>query len=162
MIANQSTSAGSVQAGNRLTDLGPVLHDVARKPVLGIGYGVRVRGLAVKDGRILDDQWLGTLYDTGIVGFVGWIWLVGRVWRRVGRSARDDHTVDGWLRVGLLASIASFSVGMLTFDAFSFTQVTFVFYIVLAIASIVVLRPRLMPDHHLGSCTTHNLGEASR
>jgi hypothetical protein len=34
---------------------------------------------------------------------------------------------------------------MITFDAFSFSQVTFIFYIVLAIGSIVVLRPQLTP-----------------
>jgi hypothetical protein len=143
LVAEQSTSKGSLQAGNRLTDIGPVLHDVARKPVLGIGYGARVRGLAVKDGRILDDQWLGSLYDTGILGFFGWLWLFWRFCRRVGRSAVEDHSVEGWLKVGLLASAASFAVGMVTFDAFSFTQVTFIFYIVLAIGSIVVLQPQL-------------------
>jgi hypothetical protein len=145
IVAEQSTSKGSVQAGNRLTDIGPVLHEVARNPTLGIGYGTRVRGLDVETGRILDNQWLGALYDTGLVGFLGWLWLFGRFCRRVGRSAAEDHSVDGWLKVGLLASATSFAVGMITFDAFSFSQVTFIFYIVLAIGSIVVLRPQLTP-----------------
>ena len=143
IIANQSTSRGNIQAGNRLTDIGPVFSDVARKPVFGIGYGVRVRGSTVKTGRVLDDQWLGTLYDTGFAGLLGWAWLVVRYCRRVARSARGDTTPEGWLKVGLVASVLSFSVGMVTFDAFSFIQVTFVFYTLLALGAIIAIRPDL-------------------
>ena len=143
IIANQSTSRGNVQAGNRLTDVGPVFSDVARKPLFGIGYGVRVRGSTVKTGRVLDDQWLGTLYDTGFVGLLGWFWLVVRYCRRVARSARGDDTPEGWLKVALVASVLSFAVGMLTFDAFSFIQVTFVFYTLLALGAIIAIAPDL-------------------
>ena len=143
IIANQSTSAGNIQAGNRLTDLGPVLDDVSRKPVFGIGYGVRVRGNAVKTGRVLDDQWLGTLYDTGVVGLLGWAWLILRYCRRVARSARGDLSPEGWLKAGLVSSVSAFAVGMLTFDAFSFIQVTFVFYTLLALGAIIAVRPGL-------------------
>ena len=116
---------------------------MARKPLLGIGYGVRVRGSTVKTGRVLDDQWLGTLYDTGFVGLLGWAWLVVRYCRRVARSARGDTTPEGWLKAGLVASVLSFSVGMVTFDAFSFIQVTFVFYTLLALGAIIAIRPDL-------------------
>ena len=44
-------------------------------------------------------------------------------------------TGDDWLFAGLAASITGFGVGMLTFDAFSFTQVTFVFWILLGLSA---------------------------
>ena len=42
---------------------------------------------------------------------------------------------DDWLFAALAASVASFAVGMLTFDAFSFTQVTFIFWILLGLSA---------------------------
>ena len=145
LVANQQTSAGDVQSGNRLTDVGPVLSSVARKPLFGIGYASRVRGAEIKTGRILDDQWLGALYDTGIVGFIGWLWLVCRFCRRVGGSVGDDGSPDAWLRIALVASVVSYAIGMATFDAFSFSQVTFVFYLVLALGAVVSLRDAVIP-----------------
>ena len=60
---------------------------------------------------------------------------------------------------GLAASITGFGVGMLTFDAFSFTQVTFVFWILLGLSAAMLrineemraevreLAPRPRPAH---------------
>jgi predicted membrane channel-forming protein YqfA (hemolysin III family) len=59
------------------------------------------------------------------------------------RSAREDDSERSWLYVGLAASIAAFGTGMATFDAFSFTQVTFVFFILLALASVLLSRDEL-------------------
>ena len=42
---------------------------------------------------------------------------------------------DDWLFAGLAASVASFAIGMLTFDAFSFTQVTFLFWVILGLSA---------------------------
>jgi hypothetical protein len=49
------------------------------------------------------------------------------------RTAEEVH--DGWLFAALGASVASFAVGMLTFDAFSFTQAAFIFWIVLGLSA---------------------------
>ena len=59
----------------------------------------------------------------------------------------------------LAASITGFGVGMLTFDAFGFTQITFVFWILLGLSAAMLrineemraevreLAPRLRPAH---------------
>ena len=61
-------------SGGRLTDVGPVLKDIAQAPFVGIGYGTNAPGGlptgTYNSGRILDDQWLGALWQTGILGFV--------------------------------------------------------------------------------------------
>ena len=58
--------------------------------------------------------------------------------RRARESSGDG---DEWLFLGLAASILSFAIGMLTFDAFSFTQVYFVFWILLGLSAALLSVP---------------------
>lgn len=124
-------------AGGRIRLIGPSLDEVSRRPLFGGGYGTRITGFDNKfrNAPILDNQWLGTLLELGVVGFGALIWLFVRATRRLGRAAKAAGEGDDWLFVGFAASIASFGVGMLTYDAFSFIQVTFLFWIVLALAA---------------------------
>jgi O-antigen ligase len=132
LIAQQQSGQGTYGSG-RLADLGPSLSEYAQHPVLGEGFGTRVTDIGpMMTANILDDEWLSTLLETGIVGVVLWIWTFSRFFRRMSRAAREDPSPRGWLCAALGASALAFSVGMLTFDAFSFVQVTFVLYIFFA------------------------------
>ncbi len=87
---------------------------------------------------ILDDQWLGTLLETGFVGVIAYVWLFWRMVRRLGRAAKRDRSERGWLLVAIAASVAGFAISMLVYDAFAFTQVTFVLWILMACASLLL------------------------
>ena len=79
---------------------------------------------------------------SGHVGFFGWLWFFARVVRRLGKEAKEDDSERGWLLVSIAASVAAFAVGMLTFDAFSFIQVTFLMFIFVGLgASLLAERP---------------------
>jgi O-antigen ligase len=78
----------------------------------------------------LDDQWLGTLLETGALGFAGWAWFVFRAVRRFGAEAERDDSDRGWLLTSLAAAVAAYAVGMFTYDAFAFIRVTFLFIFV--------------------------------
>jgi O-antigen ligase len=136
LLAEQSTVVQGNQelANGRLADLSPSLQEWSRHPLLGEGFGTRVTGFTESfiNAAILDDQWLVTLLETGILGLAAWLFLLVRAVRRLGREAKADPSPRGWLMAALAASIASFGVGMVTFDAFSFIQVTFLFWILLA------------------------------
>lgn len=136
LVAEQHASANSSGSG-RLADLGPALAIWKEQPLLGQGYGTQVVNLnaAGVQANIFDDQWLGTLLATGLIGFSGWIWLFVRAIRRLGREAKRDESERGWLLAAITAGIAAYAVGMLTFDAFAFIQVTFLLFILLAIGS---------------------------
>ena len=135
LVAQQQNAA--VGSG-RIATLGPALDaEWKPNPIAGEGFGTRITGAAETgqpspNGPILDDQWLGTLLEVGIVGTLAWIWLFPRVVRRLWR-AKEDSSDDGWLFVALAASITAFAVGMFTYDAFSFVQVTFVLFILLGL-----------------------------
>jgi hypothetical protein len=136
LVAEQHASANSSGSG-RLADLGPALARWREQPMLGQGYGTQVVDLtkAGVDANIFDDQWLGTLLATGLVGVSGWLWLFIRSVRRFGREAKKDDSERGWLLAAITASVASYAIGMLTYDAFAFIQVTFLLFILLALGS---------------------------
>ena len=146
---SQQDAANKLTADGRLADVGPSLSEAAQHPVLGEGFGTRVTDRVsaaqyhVPRARILDDQWLGSLLETGVVGVLALLWLFRRTRRRLRTLARSDDGPDGWLAAGLVAAITSFAIGMLTFDALGFVQVTLVLFLLLAVSCVLVrLRAR--------------------
>ena len=125
----------------RVGDIAPTLDEVSRVPLFGEGYGTRIVTGPRTNARILDNQWLATLLETGAVGFFAWMWLFVRLIRRLGRVARADVSDRGWLAVALASAIAAYAAGMLTFDAMSFVQVSFVFYLFAAFSCILAVAP---------------------
>ena len=132
LIAQQSDNAGTRGSG-RIADLGPALDEYSQTPVFGQGFGTRLTGRERQNAQILDNQWLKTLLETGLVGALAWLWIYVRSVRRLARVAKEDPSEDGLLFVALAASITAFAIGMVLYDAFSFIQVTFLLFIVLAL-----------------------------
>ena len=129
---NDSTSAG------RVADLGPSFEEFREKPLLGQGVGTRVITGERKNARLLDNQWLGTLLEAGLVGVIGLGWLLGRFVVRLSvASLRTGE--DGVLLAGLAAAVFSYIVGMFTYDALTFTQVTVVLFVLLGVGSSLLL-----------------------
>ena len=89
----------------------------------------------------LDNQWLGSLLNIGLVGVFSPCGCSRGSSEASTRRAWHERTQDGWLLVALSASVTAFAVCMFTFDAFAFTQVTFVFFMLLALGSSLVLAP---------------------
>jgi polysaccharide biosynthesis protein PslJ len=140
--------------GGRLADIAPTLEEWWERPTLGHGFGTRVVAYDPGTGQvpnaiILDNQWLATLLETGLVGFFALAWLFVRSTRRLLVTARRDPSPRGWLFAALAASIASVAVGMLFFDALSFVQVALVLFIVFALAA-VALRATAPRSHLTG------------
>jgi O-antigen ligase/polysaccharide polymerase Wzy-like membrane protein len=136
LVAEQKGDAGGSGSG-RVADLGPGLRLWQAAPLLGQGYGTQVvnphkGGI---DANIFDDQWLGTLLATGAVGFFGWLWFFTRVIRRLAAEAKRDDSDRGSLLTAIAGSVAAYAIGMTTFDAFAFVQVTFLLFILTGLAS---------------------------
>jgi polysaccharide biosynthesis protein PslJ len=139
LIKEQSYDQGG--SAGRAADLGPALDRWAMKPFLGSGFGTTVADpTAPKESekQILDDQWLGSLLEIGAIGALSLLWLFVRAVRRLNRAAKTATGADAWLATSLAAAIISFAVGMLTFDAFAFIQVTFFAFILLALSAVAV------------------------
>ena len=135
LVAEQQQGAGTY-GSNRLADLGPGLEEIRRKPYIGQGFGTRIteRSNPKHNAPILDNEWLGWTMQTGLAGFLALAWLFVRAVRRLSRAALRTRGEQSWLYAALAASIAAFAFGMLTYDALSFTQVTFLLFIQLGLA----------------------------
>jgi O-antigen ligase len=160
LIAQQQDAA--VGSG-RLATLGPALREeFVPNPLFGEGFATRVtkpnRDVPVANAPILDNQWLGILLETGVAGALSLLWLFLRFIRRMGHEAKQDPSARGWLLVGITASVAAYGVGMFTFDAFSFIQVTFLLFIVIGLGCAAFLAGR----HDSGNDATEAVGAGGR
>lgn len=146
LIAQQSAKSESAgqqvgQGDNRLARVGPDLALWSKTPIFGEGFGSRDANpqdaalLHVRLAGQTDDQWLASLLETGVAGVAALIWLFFRSTRRLKRIARSDDGADGWLAVALIASIDSFMIGMFTFDALGFVELTIGIFLILALAA---------------------------
>lgn len=122
----------------RLARVGPMLSQASHRPILGEGYGTRITDGPTANTCVLDDQWLGTLLETGVAGLLAWWWLIIVFVRRTMRVARSEDSPRGWLLGALGTAVASLAVGMFLFDALSFIQVAFLLFIYLALGAIVL------------------------
>jgi hypothetical protein len=141
LIKEQSYAKGS--GAGRIADLGPALAEFSRRPFFGAGFGTRVADPNAKEGtenQILDDQWLGTLLEIGALGALAFFWLYGRTIRRLSRYSKRVDGAESWLATSIAASLIAFTVGMLTFDAYAFVQVTFLAFIMLGLGAAVTTR----------------------
>ena len=134
LIAQQQDNPGTTGSG-RIADVDPALAEWESRPLLGQGYSTRQTGRENRQALILDNQWLKTLVETGVVGVLAWVWLYSRFIRRLGAEAKRDPSPDGVLAAALAASAAAYAVGMFFFDAFAFIQVTFLLYFILGLGA---------------------------
>ncbi len=143
VVAQQTAVAPGGYGNGRLADVGIGIKEWSHHPIFGEGYGTRIsdRTDPRYNATLLDDQWLGILLETGIVGFLTLIWLFSRAVRRVWRRARQDQSPRGVLFVALAAAQVAYPVGMATFDSFSFVQVTFLVFIMFGIAAAALRLP---------------------
>ncbi len=104
--------------------------------------GIADAASAQDNAQILDDQWLDTIVETGIVGLCAWLWLlVAVVWRLRRRAKMEALTPEGWLPVAIAAAIAGFGVSMALYDAFSFIQGTLLMYLLIGCAAALLWLP---------------------
>jgi hypothetical protein len=146
VVAEQQYGAGTRGSG-RLADIGPGLAEWRARPFFGQGFATRISDLddPRHNAGILDNQWLGTLLETGALGCGMLLWLFCRAIRRLSRLAKREDSAHGWLLAGLAASLTAYCVGMFTFDAFNFFQVTFLAFIFLGLG-VSALTPEPVED----------------
>jgi hypothetical protein len=135
LIAEEQEGEGT--GTGRVADIGPSLEEWGRQPFFGQGFGTRLTSQFdhLQNARILDDQWLSSLLEVGMIGVAALVWMIVRTIRRLKRFAKYDDSDYGWLLTAFAASIYAFAIGMITYDAFSFIQVTFMLFLLLGLSS---------------------------
>jgi O-antigen ligase len=127
------------------------LQFIERAPVFGRGFQTFLTSF-----WILDDQYLGTLIETGIVGLAALLglFITGvTVARRVRKRSADAR--DRSLAQSLAAAVASALVSFALFDAFSFPMAASLIFFILgcvgALNRLVPRAPSAMGRSHLAN-----------
>jgi len=140
LIASQQTLAADPTLISGRANFVPRLIDGMHRPLLGQGVGTRQVGSdnPLRNAPILDNQWLSLFLDVGMIGLFGWLWLIVRAVRRLGRIARTRGSPEGLLAAAFVASIVGFATGMLTYDSLAFIQETFIFWTILGLGATLI------------------------
>jgi hypothetical protein len=143
IVAQQA--AAPVGSG-RIATFWPAIHrEFTPHPFFGEGFGTRIttpdETVRVPNAPILDDQWLGTLLETGLFGALCLAWLFIRFVRKLGTKAKHDRSPRGWILAAAAAAVAAYAESMLTYDALGFTQETFVLFLIIAIGCVAYTLP---------------------
>jgi len=137
LVASQKTSPGWGGAG-RLADLEPALAQVAVHPFFGTGVGSRIVVGDERNAFILDNQFLGTLMEVGVVGVIGLCALVvvpGIMLLRFAFTTARHEPRYAFLAFALAVSCAGYVAALFFYDALGFYQTVFVFFFLLAIGA---------------------------
>jgi polysaccharide biosynthesis protein PslJ len=145
VVEEQRSKPDSQIAAGRIADLGPSFEEFRQRPVFGYGFGTRITVGERANARLLDNQWLATVLDTGLVGLLGFAWLLGRYIVRTSLASLRTG-VDGVVLAAVASAAFAYAIGMFTYDALAFTQVTLVLFVVLAVGSALALAPNPVID----------------
>lgn len=160
MVSFASVSRGGALEGSlqsRVDDYAPVLDLFERQPLAG--YGPRtfapeaVKSSEVLTGSnvVLDNTYLGTLAETGIVGLLALVSLLAVVYGSAWRSMRLAVDREQYLiRLGLLIAVQNWILMGLAADTYQFNAPPRVFSLIMAAVAAVRLdagwrAPRLGP-----------------
>jgi hypothetical protein len=157
LLEQQQQRSGFGGSG-RIADLTPGINLWKQEPLLGRGMGTnpthggaagpQAATASEQQSTIFDNQYMSSLVELGIVGFIAVVWFVVGVFVKLGRAAKRSTGQVGDLLAATAAASAGYAVAMLTFDAFSFVQVTLLFFV---IAALGLQARRLVPAPEVGA-----------
>ena len=136
LLASQYTSVGLAGQG-RLADLPGVFSGFVVHPWAGTGVGSRVVVGANANAQILDNQWLSSLLESGVVGVVGMIvllaWPVIKMVRFSFTSSAPERRK--FLVLAVAVSTVGYITAMFFYDAFAFMQTLLTLSMLYALAA---------------------------
>jgi O-antigen ligase len=125
----------------RLSDYAAVEPDIAAHPVLGRGYGtydprIYFREQTTQRHRILDNQYLLILIETGIVGLLLFVWLAVTAMITLHRTARSRDPARAGPAIAVIAGVGAFALASALFDTLAFPQVPYMLFFLLALGAV--------------------------
>ena len=136
LLASQYTSVGLAGQG-RLADLPGVFSGFVVHPWAGTGVGSRVVVGVNANAQILDNQWLSSLLESGVIGVVGMIVFLAWPVIKMVRFGFTSWAPDS--RKFLVFAVAVSTVGYITamffYDAFAFMQTLLTLSMLYALAA---------------------------
>jgi O-antigen ligase len=138
-VKSQLSSIGARQSTQgRTADYDAIQPDLLAHRTIGRGYGTYDHDRY----RLLDNQYLGVLIGTGLVGLATFIAMILAVVLIAIRPIRSRDPVRGPPALAAAAAAVAFGIVAALFDALAFPQTPYLFFFVAAIAVVAASRDK--------------------
>ena len=139
-ILNPNEGIQSSSTEHRLGDFTDVAPDVFAHPVLGRGFGT-LDPDQPNQFRINDDEYIDEIWEVGVVGLLAYLWMILTpvLAARKAIRARDPDVAP--LALAASGGCVAYLVVNALFDAMSFPQAPYMFFMVAALTTIVAAGP---------------------
>jgi O-Antigen ligase len=128
-------SAGSESSTDgRTADYPAIVPDLLSNPLLGRGYGT-LDPTRVDTYRIFDNEYLGEVYQVGVLGLIAFLALIVTPLFVVRGLLRSDHPLRGPPALAAGAGCLAFGVATALYDILSFPQAPYLFLFMAAICT---------------------------
>jgi hypothetical protein len=134
-VLNPTLWFDTSSTSHRAQDLSAIWPDVVSHPLLGRGYGT-IDISQPDQFRILDDQYLSILWQTGALGVLAYLWMIVApvLAARKARRSRDPDLAR--TAIAASAGCVAFLVVNALFDAFTYSEVPYLFFILAAMCTV--------------------------
>jgi hypothetical protein len=149
-VLNLDRAANSNSTSHRVGDFTDVAPDVLAHPALGRGFGT-LNPEQPAQFRINDNEYIDELWQVGVLGLVAFIWMILAPVVIARRAIRTRGPTIASLALATSAGCVAFLVVCVLFDALSFPQAPYMFFVVAALTVIASAGPEgnVVPSRQL-------------
>lgn len=139
-VLNVSEGASSNSTQHREGDFTDIVPDVLAHPVIGRGFGT-LNPEKPSEFRINDDEYLDEVWEVGGLGLLAFAWMIFAPVVMARSAIRTRGPTQSALALAASGGCVAFFVVCALFDAFSFPQAPYMFFLVAALTTIAVAGP---------------------
>jgi hypothetical protein len=134
-IFTPTAGLSSSSTEHRVSDFTDVTPDILAHPVIGRGFGT-INSEQSNDFRINDDQYIDAIWEVGVVGLLAYLFMILAPVLAARRAIRSRDPAVSSLALAAAAGCVAYLVVNALFDAMSFPQAPYMFFVVAALATI--------------------------
>ena len=139
-LLNTNEAANSTSTTHREGDFTDIRPDVLAHPVLGRGFGT-LNPDQPSQFRINDDEYLDEVWEVGVVGLIAFLWMIIAPIALARSAIRTRGPTVSSLALAASGGCVAFLVVCALFDALSFPQAPYMFFLVAALTTIAAAGP---------------------
>lgn len=149
-VLDVNSAVSSDSTTHRVGDFTDVTPDVLAHPVIGRGFGT-LNPEQPAQFRINDDEYIDEIWEVGAVGLLAFVWMILAPVVIARSAIRTRGPTVASLALATSGGCVAFLVVCALFDALSFPQAPYMFFVVAALTTIAAAGPEgnVVPTHEL-------------
>jgi len=134
-IFTPSAGLSSPSTEHRISDFSTVAPDILAHPIIGRGFGT-LNSEQSNDFRINDDEYIDEIWEVGVLGLLVYLFMILAPVITARRAIRARDPLIAPLALAASGGCVAYFVVNALFDALSFPQAPYMFFVVAALATI--------------------------